>query len=1006
MKSKFYLAFILAGIVPVVGLAGFYLYTALNTEMSAASAPAAPAAVAVNPAQQESEVETIASSLFNAIKSTNVDASNLNAYHAPADLDNFVRSHNGVSGVVLLDPTGKAVRTMPDTPALVDANYGSNPEFAKVQEKFKENGGNNYQFYTNRLGYPAFIFAVPLPSGYLAEVVLNITQFFRGASANGMFFILDANSGHFLYHSDASKLSSEFNPQHEGWLNQVTAGLMAQKNGVSSGPSMGAAYSWLGFGKFGVVHLFPLTVPGAPSAARSAVKPDLTDSVMTPMALGFVIAVALLCIGAAIASRMLAAPFRRATGVILAAADDPATLTPEIVKSFGNDEAGQIVQALHLLNEKFQEKKDAAIRSLNDQVSGLQRQSRQYQSEAAEKTQQMADKLKELDALKGMAEGLRNQSEQAKNEVARLKADLTSAQAVQVEFTALQNKMTLLQAQLKTAETKAAQAAAAASSVQVSQVRAAAIRTMAEELKNTLGIIKGYVSSVIGAGQGGINEKQQEFLGMVINRSARLEKFINDLVDMYQVEIEQKDAKVDMVDLPKEIETLAFNFQTQTELKNLKFKVEAKPGLSKVPVVKRRLTQLWNVLYLQLIKDAPKGTTIPIVVEAVGDNVRVTLHDPGLNVTAEGLPKMFDEFYDPKHPASPQLAGTGLKLSLVKTILTAHGGSARAEKAEPGTRIVLTFATKRGADSAVTPEPAPISGPPPISAPAGLKPAIPTTPGAPAAKPALDLNNAFGVGAASKPVTPAPGTPATPTPAAPAASAPVVPAKPAGGVLDALISGKIPSVTAPGLKPAVPPAATPSAPVTPAAPATPATPTPGVPGITVGAKPPAGAPGAPPPPPSGITVGAKPPSAGPSSGPSVPIAPPAGLSVGSKIPGMEAPKAPAAPLPPIPGLTVGAKPPSAGPTPGAPVPPPAAKAPVPGAPPVPGVPPVPKAPAPPTPGTPAPGAPKPPAVSLDSLLNQTPKPGVPPAAPGAPPNIQKPTAPPVPKPPAGDDLLE
>ena len=208
MKSRFYLAFILAGIAPVVGLAGFYLYTVVNEAPPPATSAPAITSVAANPAQQQSEVQTIASSLFNAIKSTNADASNLNAHHAPSEVDSFLHSHNGVSGIVLLDPTGKAVRTMPDTPALVDANYGSNPEFVKILQKFKENGGSNYQFYTSRLGYPAFVFAVPLPQGFLAEVVLNITKFFRGSKPNGQYFILDANSGHFLYHSDASKLAS------------------------------------------------------------------------------------------------------------------------------------------------------------------------------------------------------------------------------------------------------------------------------------------------------------------------------------------------------------------------------------------------------------------------------------------------------------------------------------------------------------------------------------------------------------------------------------------------------------------------------------------------------------------------------------------------------------------------------------------------------------------------------------------------------------------------------
>jgi hypothetical protein len=374
---------------------------------------------------------------------------------------------------------------------------------------------------------------------------------------------------------------------------------------------------------------------------------------------------------------------------------------------------------------------------------------------------------------------------------------------------------------------------------------------MSEELKNTLGIIKGYVSSMLGTGQGGINEKQQEFLGMVINRSARLEKFINDLVDVYQVEIEQQDAKTEEINLATEIEGLAFNFQPQTEVKNLKIRVDAKPGLPKVPIVRRRFNQLWNIIYLQVIKDAPKGSTITIGVEPLGENVKVSVLDPGMVVAPESLPRLFDEFYDPKHPASPQLAGTGLKFALVKTILSVNGGGATAEKADSGTKLILNFSTKKRAGGAVGTAPAPSLG------------------AAPAAKPVAPSS---GVSLGSKP----------------SVQGPVANAAPSSGILDALVSGKIPSVTDQGIK--APPAPI----VTPTAPA-PSAPAPAAPEMK------------PPPPP---------PMAAPSLGPK-PMGP---------LDALLAQKAPASPSSPTPPAAPTAAPPPP-PKPAAPTPPPPPAAP-------------------------------------------------------------------------------
>src|ERR1700679_1192415 len=101
MKSRVYLAFVLAGILPVVGLASFYFYTTMN---EGSPAPAAATSAPVNVQQQETEVQTIASSLFNAIKSTNADATSLASHRTSVDMQSFINTHSGVSGVGVVAP--------------------------------------------------------------------------------------------------------------------------------------------------------------------------------------------------------------------------------------------------------------------------------------------------------------------------------------------------------------------------------------------------------------------------------------------------------------------------------------------------------------------------------------------------------------------------------------------------------------------------------------------------------------------------------------------------------------------------------------------------------------------------------------------------------------------------------------------------------------------------------------------------------------------------------------
>lgn len=996
MKSKYYLALFFIGILPVLGLTGVYFGTVLTQPPPPVPKGASNgAAVQTSIQLLKTQVDSMASAMSNSIKSINNDVPTLSAHNSEADLSTFKGTHNGVSGVVVLSVNGKVERMVPSAPPLItDPAYGSSEEFQKAVGKLKENGGQPYLFYTQKLGYPAFVFAVSVSPREVAEVVVGLSNFFRDISANsGDMLFLEAGSGLMLYHTNPSKVGALFNPNQEGWLNKVQSDLAGGAGGQVFNPdAVSAVYSYAGFGKFGIVHLFSSSIlqPASPGQAASSKSPwdNPQELIQTPMSLAALICLGWIFIAGSLFWGTILGPLRRATATVLNAANGNASLTPETVSRFGKDEVGQVVQAAAALMHKVDEEKqkaaqekeealkrgraevDSKTKEAANQASTAQQQVRTAQGELAEKNQLLNDKLKELDAMKGMSEGLRNQAEQAKSESAKLKSQLSAAEAAQEDF-----KKRLVEAQGKVAEmeTKMLTAVAASSTIQVSQVRAAAIRTMAEELKTTLGIIKGYVSSALGTTQGGISEKQQEFLGMVINRSARLEKFINDLVDIYQVEIEQAEAKPEEVNLASEVEGLAFNFQAQAEVKNIKIKVEAKPGLPKVPVVRRRFNQLWNILYLQIIKDAPRGASIPITLEPIGDNVKVTIQDPGLTVAADALPKLFDEFYDPKHPASPQLAGTGLKFALVKTILAAHGGGAVAEKGDPGTKLILTFATKVRKPGAAPSAPA--MSP---SAAMGLKPPAPGA--APASRPGL------GIGA-PKPPSPTPGAP--PAPPAPVSPAPVGAPKPetppapgakpsmTPGLLDSLIS-KVPPVTAPGLRPS-PSTPPPAAPAPAASPAKPSFPTSAVPGVTAAPVP--GAP-KPPAPTSGLLDSLIDKKPAPPPGPGVPpAAPRPGVPPVVPMPGMTAPK------PPMPGM-----PSSAPAAPGAPGMPPAAPKPPLGAPPM-----APKPAAPPMPGMPSlgmtPGAPSTaPKPSMPGTPGAPVMPGM--AAPKVIPTSVKPTAPP------------
>jgi two-component system OmpR family sensor kinase len=62
--------------------------------------------------------------------------------------------------------------------------------------------------------------------------------------------------------------------------------------------------------------------------------------------------------------------------------------------------------------------------------------------------------------------------------------------------------------------------------------------------------------------------------------------------------------------------------------------------------------------------------------------VRIEVQDNGVGIAKDAQAKLFTEFYRVKTRATGDITGTGLGLSLVKTIVEKHGGKVWVESEE------------------------------------------------------------------------------------------------------------------------------------------------------------------------------------------------------------------------------------------------------------------------------------------------------------------------------------
>ena len=93
-----------------------------------------------------------------------------------------------------------------------------------------------------------------------------------------------------------------------------------------------------------------------------------------------------------------------------------------------------------------------------------------------------------------------------------------------------------------------------------------------------------------------------------------------------------------------------------------------------------RLKQLLLNLVSNAIAYTPEGGTITLSLNLRPDGwVRVCVADTGIGISSENLPHIFDRFWRVDRARTRKAGGSGLGLSIAKSIAEAHGGTLEVE---------------------------------------------------------------------------------------------------------------------------------------------------------------------------------------------------------------------------------------------------------------------------------------------------------------------------------------
>ena len=93
-----------------------------------------------------------------------------------------------------------------------------------------------------------------------------------------------------------------------------------------------------------------------------------------------------------------------------------------------------------------------------------------------------------------------------------------------------------------------------------------------------------------------------------------------------------------------------------------------------------RLEQVVQNLLSNAIKYSPSGGPIVVRVEQHGQQARLLVTDVGMGIPKQDQPHLFQRFYRASNTDTQYMSGMGIGLSVVKEIVTLHGGTVASGK--------------------------------------------------------------------------------------------------------------------------------------------------------------------------------------------------------------------------------------------------------------------------------------------------------------------------------------
>ena len=233
------------------------------------------------------------------------------------------------------------------------------------------------------------------------------------------------------------------------------------------------------------------------------------------------------------------------------------------------------------------------------------------------------------------------------------------------------------------------------------RLRSALLSSVSHDLRTPLVSIIGAASTLIESDAALGPEGRRQMAEAIREEGERLNRFVQNLLDMTRLGYGALRLATDWVDL-REVVGRAVR-QLGPVLGHHRIDIAVPADLGPVQGDAVLLEQVMANLLDNAAKYAPPGTTITVAARRDGAEMVIETRDAGPGIPAADRERVFDMFYRVR-AGDGQRAGTGLGLAICRGIVEAHGGRIAVEQAAEGGASIVVRLPAGAASAALPPE--------------------------------------------------------------------------------------------------------------------------------------------------------------------------------------------------------------------------------------------------------------------------------------------------------------